>query len=145
MFTIILHFYTQLSQDDRVKVTDVGVSKHAVDVTGTLAGTPVYIAPEVFRSEIYECSADIYSLGILLWEMWYGQPPFTNIKLKNLIEFGNLVNEGRRPEHDNDNKCRRLHPSWEALVTMCWGNDPTKRPTAKKCKELITELYKTLQ
>ncbi|XP_067035313.1 uncharacterized protein [Acropora muricata] len=134
-----------LSQDDRVKVTDVGVSKHAVDVTGTLAGTPVYIAPEVFRSEIYEFSADIYSLGIILWEMWYGQPPFTNIKFKNLTEFGNLVNEGRRPGHDNDNKCKQLHPSWEALLAMCWGKDPTKRPTAKKCKELITELYKTLQ
>ena len=65
VFTIILHFYTQLSQDDRVRVTDVGVSKQAVDITGTLAGTPVYIAPEVFRSEtgIYEFSADIYSFG----------------------------------------------------------------------------------
>ena len=79
-----------------MSVTD----KHAFDVTGTLAGTPVYIAPEIFRSEIYEFSADIYSLGIILWEMWYGQTPFTNIKFKNWKEFGKLVNEGRHPEHN---------------------------------------------
>ena len=144
MFTIILHFYTQLSQDDRVKVTDVGVSKHAVDVTGTLAGTPLYIAPEVFRSEIYEFSADIYSLGIMLWEMWYGQPAFPDIKFKFLAEFCNLiVNEGRRPGHDNN--CRAPPPSWQELMTKCWETDSTKRPNAKECKEVITELYKTLQ
>ena len=144
VFTIILHFYSQLSEDDRVKVTDVGVSKHAVDVTGTLAGTPVYIAPEVFRSEIYEFSADIYSLGIMLWEMWYGKPAFTNIKFTTLAEFFNLiVNEGCRPELDN--KCRAPPPSWQELMVMCWETDPTKRPSAKQCKEALTEIYKTMQ
>ena len=126
-----------------MRVTDVGVSKQAVDVTGTLAGTAVYIAPEVFRSEIYEVSADIYSLGIMLWEMWYGQPAFTNIKLTSLTAFFNLiVNEGYRPEHDN--KCRAPPPYWQGLMMKCWETDPTKRPNAKKCKEDLTELYKTL-
>ena len=144
MFTVILHFYTQLSQDDRVRVTDVGVSKHAVNVTGTLAGTPVYIAPEVFRSKIYEFSADIYSLGIMLWEMWYGQPAFTNIKFTSLAEFFSLiVNEDCRPEHDN--KCCPPPPYWQELMTKCWETDPTMRPDAKECKEALTKLYKTVQ
>ena len=144
MLTAILHFYTQLSQDDRVRVTDIGVFKHAVDVTGDSAGTPVYIAPEVLRSEIYEFSADIYSLGIMLWEMWYGQPTLTSIKFKPFAEFCNLiVNEGRRPEHDNE--CRAPPPPWQELMTMCWQRDPTKRPNAKECKEAITKFYKTLQ
>ena len=96
-----------------MRVTDVGVSKHVVDVIDTLAGTSVYIAPELFRSEIYEFSADIYSLGLMLWEMWYGQPSFTIISsLKNLEEFGHLASEGRRPEHEN--KCKPPPPSWES-------------------------------
>ncbi|XP_067035396.1 dual serine/threonine and tyrosine protein kinase-like [Acropora muricata] len=132
-----------LSEDDRVRVTDVGVSKHAVDITGTLAGTVVYIAPEVFRSKIYEFSADIYSLGIMLWEIWYGQPAFTNIKFTSLAEFFNFIaNEGCRPGHDN--KCREPPHSWQELMMTCWKTDPTKRPNAKKCKEALTELYKTL-
>ncbi|XP_067035367.1 uncharacterized protein [Acropora muricata] len=133
-----------LSQEDRVRVTDVGVSKHAVDVTGTLAGTPVYIAPEVFRSKIYEFSADIYSLGIMLWEMWYGQPAFTNIKFTSLAEFFSLiVNEDCRPEHDN--KCCPPPPYWQELMTKYWETDPTMRPDAKECKETLTKLYKTVQ
>ena len=124
-----------------MRVTDIGV---AVDVTGTLAGTSVYIASEVFRSEIYEFSVDIYSLGIMLSEMWYGQPPFTIISsLKNLKEFGHLVSEGRRAEHDN--KCKPPPPSWEKLMTKCWEADLTKATHREKCKDTITELYQTLQ
>ena len=63
-----------------MRLTDVGVSNHLVDVTGTLAGASVHKAPEVFfPPEIYEFSANIHSLGIMLWEMWYGQPLFTII------------------------------------------------------------------
>ena len=127
-----------------MRVTDVGVSKHAVDVTGTLAGTPVYIAPEVFRAKIYEFSADIYSLGIMLWEMWYGQPAFTNTTFTSLAEFFNLiVNEGCRPQLDNN--CRPPPPYWQELMMKCWETDPTKRPDAKECKEALTKLYNTLQ
>ena len=138
VFTIILHFYIQLSEDDRVRVTDVGVSTHAVDITGTLAGTPIYIAPEVFRSKIYEFSADIYSLGIMLWEMWYGQTAFTNIKFQSLAEFCNLImNEGCRPRHVV--KCRLPPRFWLMLMMTCWETDPTKRPDAKKCKEILSK------
>jgi len=42
-----------------VKVTDVGISKEAKDITGTIAGSPVYMAPEVFRAEVYDKKADI--------------------------------------------------------------------------------------
>ena len=143
LFIIFSHFYIQLSEDDKVRVTDVGLSKHAVDITGTFVGTPVYIAPEVFRSKIYEFSADIYSLGIMLWEMWYGQRALININFTSLAEFGSLIqNETHRPKHDDT--CRPPPPHWVILMTMCWGTDPTKRPDAKKCKETLTELYKRL-
>ena len=100
------------------------------------------MAPEVFLSEIYEFSADIYSFGIMLWEMWYGQQAFTNIT--SLAEFRKvIVNEGRRPEHDN--KCWPPDFLWQALMTRCWKKNPTERPTAKECKEVMTRLYKTLE
>ena len=62
-----------------MKITDVDVSKPAIDITGTLAGTAVYIAPEVFHSLKYDCKEDIYSLGIILWEMWYGKQAFADV------------------------------------------------------------------
>ena len=58
----------KLSEENPVKITDVGVSKDANYMTCTLAGTPVwYIAPEVFHSKLYDSKADIYSFGIMLW------------------------------------------------------------------------------
>ena len=58
MNAFFLLYSPKVSEDGYVKVTDVGVSKPAVDITGTIAGTPVYIAPEVFHSEVYDCKAD---------------------------------------------------------------------------------------
>ena len=37
-----------------------------------MTGTPMYLAPEVIKSSLYDYKADIYSLGIMLWELWYG-------------------------------------------------------------------------
>ena len=51
-----------------MRVTDVGVSKKVKDIEGTLAGTPVYISPEVFHCKLYDSKTDIYSFGIMLWD-----------------------------------------------------------------------------
>ncbi|XP_068736758.1 dual serine/threonine and tyrosine protein kinase-like isoform X1 [Montipora capricornis] len=126
-----------LSEDNTIRVTDVGASKPAIDITGTLAGTPVYIAPEVFNSEIYEFSADIYSLGIMLWEMWYGQQAFGDVRF-TLEEFFNHVNNGFRPAHNET--CINPPNTWEKLMKKCWATNPTQRPSAKKCKQVITHL-----
>ena len=51
----------QLTQDDVVKLTDVGLAKPAIDIAGTLAGTPVYMAAEILLQKgQYDTKADIY-------------------------------------------------------------------------------------
>ena len=54
-----------------MKITDVGVSKDVNKITGTLAGTPVYVAPEVFHSQLYDTKADIQPgdnfMGDVVW------------------------------------------------------------------------------
>ena len=81
-------------KNNSMKISDVGVSKAAIDITGTLTGTPVYIAAEVFHYEKYDCKADIYSLGIILWEMWHGKPAFADVLEKTLEGFFALVDKG---------------------------------------------------
>ena len=39
----------------------------------TKAGTPLYMAPEVLRKDQYNRSVDIFSFGLIVWEIWYGQ------------------------------------------------------------------------
>jgi protein kinase A len=65
-----------LGADGHVKVTDFGFAKHVPDVTWTLCGTPDYLAPEVVQSKAYNKSVDWYALGVLIFEMLAGYPPF---------------------------------------------------------------------
>lgn len=65
-----------LGADGHVKVTDFGFAKHVPDITWTLCGTPDYLAPEVVQSKGYNKSVDWYALGVLVFEMLAGYPPF---------------------------------------------------------------------
>ncbi|KAG7562014.1 hypothetical protein FFLO_02569 [Filobasidium floriforme] len=65
-----------LGADGHIKVTDFGFAKHVPDITWTLCGTPDYLAPEVVQSKGYNKSVDWYALGVLIFEMLAGYPPF---------------------------------------------------------------------
>ena len=81
-----------------MKLYDVSVCKEVDSITGKFRGTPRYMAPKVLRSELNDFKADIYSFGIMLWEIWYGRQAFADVDSENIQHFINLVNEGCRPK-----------------------------------------------
>ena len=70
-----------LNEDGQAKVTDFGIARsldvHGVTQTGTVLGTSDYIAPEQARGQKVDPKTDIYSLGVVLYELLSGEVPFS--------------------------------------------------------------------
>jgi serine/threonine-protein kinase ULK/ATG1 len=61
------------------------LSEQRSDVTGTMLGSPIYMAPEVLRGLNYDEKADIWSLGCVLYELLIGRCPFEEKSIAKLI------------------------------------------------------------
>eukprot|EP00533_Pseudo-nitzschia_delicatissima_P003535 CAMPEP_0116079954 /NCGR_PEP_ID=MMETSP0327-20121206/1416_1 /TAXON_ID=44447 /ORGANISM="Pseudo-nitzschia delicatissima, Strain B596" /LENGTH=818 /DNA_ID=CAMNT_0003570611 /DNA_START=216 /DNA_END=2673 /DNA_ORIENTATION=+ len=65
-----------LDKDGYCVIVDLGFAKHVPDKTFTFCGTPIFIAPEILLSKGHDKSADIWSFGVMLYEMLFGTNPF---------------------------------------------------------------------
>ncbi|ORX47086.1 hypothetical protein BCR36DRAFT_97419 [Piromyces finnis] len=89
-----------LDNTGHIKIIDFGFAKYVPDITYTLCGTPEYLAPEAIQMKAYGKSIDWYTLGILIYEMLCGFPPFYDedrVKLYKKILAGKIY----WPDHIN--------------------------------------------
>ena len=127
-----------LSREGEVKVTDFGIARslhvdHGVTQTGTVLGTGEYLAPEQASGKPVSPATDVYSLGVVLWELLAGDVPFTGdnfvaVALRHVNEPPPHVRE-RRPE---------VSPRLDAAVERALAKDPARRFPSMKAfaKEL---------
>lgn len=83
-----------LTAQGHVKITDFGLSKQTDNKAYTFAGTPEYLAPEILINRGHTKSVDFWALGILLFEMMAGKPPFTSHD-RNFLKIEKLIIENK--------------------------------------------------
>lgn len=79
-----------LLHNGNVKIADFGFCKpleHKNDMVNTMLGSPIYMAPEVIKGEVYTNKADIWSLGVVLYQMVFGKCPFESKSIAKLIKM----------------------------------------------------------
>ena len=119
------------SHRERVKVLDFGIAKlqqgsvadSVKTRTGTLMGTPIYMSPEQCRgTRAVDHRSDIYSLGVIFYEMLVGQPPFVS------EGFGDLVNMHLNvPPASARSKRAEIPLAVDALVLKMLSKNPEDR------------------
>jgi serine/threonine protein kinase len=132
-----------LTGDDTVKVTDFGTAKilqfGTVQQTAHVMGTPSYMSPEQVKGRAVDGRSDIFSLGVMLYEMVTGEKPFPGQNITTVIY--KIVNEEPVPPKQVD---PTVHPGISAVVMRALAKDPDTR--YQSCREMLEDLrnYRSL-
>jgi tetratricopeptide (TPR) repeat protein len=113
----------------RAVVTDFGLARTAgedagvsISDTGDVVGTPAYMAPEQVEGKPVTAAADLYALGIVMYEMVTGERPFTGGSAMS-VALKRLQGPPPRPTTLVPN----LDPRWEDAILRCLDRDPGRR------------------
>ncbi|MCP4503559.1 MAG: serine/threonine protein kinase [Deltaproteobacteria bacterium] len=130
-----------MSGDDgktRIKVLDFGVAKNtlagieAKTASGVLIGTPQYMSPEQLNGQPVSERADIYALGLILYEMAVGRRVFS------AKSFGDAVLQHMTIEAPRVSSDLNVPGAFDDLVQRCLRKDPTERPSS------MTEVHQAI-
>ena len=126
-----------LTADDTVKVTDFGTAKilqfGTVQQTTHVMGTPSYMSPEQVKGRPVDGRSDIFSLGVMLFEMLTGEKPFPGQSITTVIY--KIVNEDPVPPRQLNPS---IHPGLNSIAMRALAKEPEVR--YQTCREMIEDL-----
>jgi eukaryotic-like serine/threonine-protein kinase len=120
-----------LTEEGRLKVTDFGIARaqntQQMTEVGSIVGTAQYLSPEQARGQNVGPQSDIYSMGVVLYEMLCGELPFTGDSAVDIAM--KQVSDAPPPLHTRN---RLVSPAMEQVVMRALAKDPALRFTSAK-------------
>ncbi|KAI4325411.1 hypothetical protein MLD38_030814 [Melastoma candidum] len=126
-----------MDENEVVKVADFGVAR-VQDETGVMTaetGTYRWMAPEVIEHRPYDNKADVFSFGIVLWELLTGEIPYAY--MSPLQAAVGVVQKGLRPMIPEN-----ASPSLIELLRRCWQQNPDERPSFSEILDNLKQISK---
>ncbi|XP_073435645.1 tyrosine-protein kinase CSK isoform X1 [Dendrobates tinctorius] len=122
-----------VSEDNIAKVSDFGLTKEASATQDTSKLPVKWTSPEALREKNFSTKSDVWSFGILLWEIYsFGRVPYPRIALKDVVP---RVEKGYKM--DAPDGCPAI--VYE-LMKQCWHLDPNQRPSFRKLREQLEHI-----
>ncbi|KAJ6816620.1 serine/threonine-protein kinase EDR1-like [Iris pallida] len=119
-----------------VKVADFGLSRlkhHTFLSSKSTAGTPEWMAPEVLRNEPSNEKCDIYSFGVILWELATMRMPWSGMNPMQVV--GAVGFQNRRLDIPKE-----VDPMIAKIITECWDSEPNQRPSFAQIMSTLKQL-----
>lgn len=126
----------RVTEDDKVKLVDFGIARFASQVTGSdrVLGTPAYLSPEQIEGKKQDGRSDLFSLGIVLYEMITGVRPFGGNSLGDICAQI-LTSTPVPPSKRNP----ALPAAFDRIIARCLAKDPEER--CQSGNDLARALY----
>ncbi|XP_031731730.1 mitogen-activated protein kinase kinase kinase 7-like isoform X3 [Anarrhichthys ocellatus] len=119
-----------------LKICDFGTACDIQTYMTNNKGSAAWMAPEVFEGSNYSEKCDVFSWGIILWEVITRKKPFDEIGGSAFCIMW-AVHRGTRPPLIKD-----LPEPIETLMTRCWDKEPSQRPSMEEVKNTMKHLMK---
>jgi hypothetical protein len=128
-----------VDENFRVKICDFGLTQlkqreEMIRDTQSAKGTPLWMAPEVMMFKEFNEKADVYSFGIVLWEILTRKEPFSHHKKFDVFREA-ICQKHERPPIPED-----APTSLKQLLEACWAPDPKVRPSFRDVVHRLEEI-----
>jgi serine/threonine-protein kinase len=114
------------------RIMDFGLALGTGEDDGTIAGTPAYMAPEQLRGQPATVQSDLYSLGLVMYELCTGK------RAHNARTMPERIREASSEITAPSSVIRDIDPAVERIILRCLSNDPAQRP--RSAREVIDAL-----